>query len=344
MEPVVSQKECRRCHTTKPAAEFHCCRTHSDGLDTYCKACQALISAERRQRQIRVDVPTVDHKICRQCAVDKPAGDFNRNRNNPDGLASYCRVCRAKNENVAGTATRYKRHVPEPPPQVTVPTEPGPVTAYTPRSASKMRRRKGPKSAMGDGGRQSQSTSPTSTGAAAPAQDTSPHARSLHSPGSVDAAGQSRADSEPSRLRRPRPVALRPVGGSLDATLLGGPQHTHRDPSWLPLGLHKRRLPQQGSGSVGDNDSGGGGSGGPPLKHGSGSGTLGSLNSGSSASAFRPYGPSPRSHPRKRVKGSGLASETRSDDPGSAASAETPITWKTGKARTPRSRLRVSRT
>ena len=40
MTPSVAFKQCRRCQTEKPADNFHCCRTHRDGLDTYCKICQ----------------------------------------------------------------------------------------------------------------------------------------------------------------------------------------------------------------------------------------------------------------------------------------------------------------
>lgn len=59
---------------------------------------QAELSAERRTRQLRVVEVTVTSKTCRQCAEEKPVDAFNRNKNNPDGLASYCKPCRSANE------------------------------------------------------------------------------------------------------------------------------------------------------------------------------------------------------------------------------------------------------
>lgn len=71
-----------------------------------CLACysQAELSAERRTRQTRVVEITVTSKICRQCAEKKHVSAFNRNKNNPDGLASYCKPCRSQNE--AGARVR----------------------------------------------------------------------------------------------------------------------------------------------------------------------------------------------------------------------------------------------
>ena len=65
---------------------------------------QAELSAERRTRQTRVVEITVTSKICRQCAEKKHVSAFNRNKNNPDGLASYCKPCRSQNE--AGARVR----------------------------------------------------------------------------------------------------------------------------------------------------------------------------------------------------------------------------------------------
>ena len=59
---------------------------------------QAELSAERRTRQMRVVEITVSSKTCRQCAERKHVSAFNRNKNNPDGLASYCKPCRSANE------------------------------------------------------------------------------------------------------------------------------------------------------------------------------------------------------------------------------------------------------
>lgn len=52
-----------------------------DGLFARCKDC----TTEKRHRNM-VEEPTVTHKVCRRCKIDKPATDFARNRSIKDGL------------------------------------------------------------------------------------------------------------------------------------------------------------------------------------------------------------------------------------------------------------------
>ena len=43
-------KRCRRCGSTKEAADFYISKMTADGLQSYCKACYAVASAARRSR------------------------------------------------------------------------------------------------------------------------------------------------------------------------------------------------------------------------------------------------------------------------------------------------------
>jgi len=47
----ISIKTCYKCHTPKPITEFNKCKTHKDGLGSYCKACIKL-SQEKNKHSI----------------------------------------------------------------------------------------------------------------------------------------------------------------------------------------------------------------------------------------------------------------------------------------------------
>lgn len=53
-------KRCRRCGSTKEAADFYISKMTADGLQSYCKACYAVASAQRRSRNHQ-------DQACRQC-------------------------------------------------------------------------------------------------------------------------------------------------------------------------------------------------------------------------------------------------------------------------------------
>ncbi len=62
---------------------------HADGLDGRCKQCDAIVSKERRKKNKRVKVPTVEVKICRACGLQKAANNYYRNCTNQDGATWY---------------------------------------------------------------------------------------------------------------------------------------------------------------------------------------------------------------------------------------------------------------
>ncbi|WP_236239205.1 endonuclease VII domain-containing protein [Streptomyces sp. CC228A] len=71
-----------------------------DGLQAYCRACQAEHYRQRQESRgltVRIRVPTPRGcKRCPQCAEVKPHSEWERNKSSSDGWASYCRDCRAR--------------------------------------------------------------------------------------------------------------------------------------------------------------------------------------------------------------------------------------------------------
>ncbi|CAL8464099.1 g3634 [Coccomyxa elongata] len=102
----LTEKACRKCSETKPAEEFPQKKSHPDGRDDYCKACHARATAARVAARGPVKEPTVQSKQCSKCHEQKPAAEFHRDCNKPDGLRGRCRACEAQ----AGQVRRQSRH------------------------------------------------------------------------------------------------------------------------------------------------------------------------------------------------------------------------------------------
>ncbi|KAK9918280.1 hypothetical protein WJX75_002808 [Coccomyxa subellipsoidea] len=102
----LTHKQCRKCSETKLAEEFPQKKSHPDGRDDYCKACHARATAARVAARGPVKEPTVDAKQCSKCHEQKPAAEFHRDCNKPDGLRGRCRTCEA----AAGQVRRQSRH------------------------------------------------------------------------------------------------------------------------------------------------------------------------------------------------------------------------------------------
>ncbi|AYV26896.1 MULTISPECIES: endonuclease VII domain-containing protein [Streptomyces] len=111
MDVVDGAKRCSRCKTRKPRAEFAANRSMKDGLQAYCRACQAeqhRVRQEAKGRTVRarVVVPS-GHKRCPQCEEIKPYSEWEPNKTSSDGWASYCRVCRAQRNRASYFKRKY---------------------------------------------------------------------------------------------------------------------------------------------------------------------------------------------------------------------------------------------
>lgn len=108
----VTSKVCKDCGEEKPASEFSRNKSHKDGLQSYCKPCEAARSAEYRathkeeiaarnaeyrkaRNKAYADVVVPETKVCRDCGEEKPASEFYANKENKDGLGPYCKPCNA---------------------------------------------------------------------------------------------------------------------------------------------------------------------------------------------------------------------------------------------------------
>lgn len=97
-------KRCPRCGTAKGSDAFARNSRSRDGLDSYCRSCNAERSAvgtaayrERNRQRWETGDPFADSapKRCPRCLQSRPRSDFSTNPSRPDGLKDYCRPCNA---------------------------------------------------------------------------------------------------------------------------------------------------------------------------------------------------------------------------------------------------------
>lgn len=86
---------CVRCGVCKPASEFRSEPRKRNGLNSWCKKCCDLKTAEcRHRRNADADYPvSVDIKRCSRCKETQTANQFYRNKANKDGLDGWCKNC-----------------------------------------------------------------------------------------------------------------------------------------------------------------------------------------------------------------------------------------------------------
>lgn len=96
VQEATATKICRKCQLDKPAAEFPCQRRSIDGMDGHCKACHRKAAAALVEARGPVPHPTVSHKKCTACGMQKPAEEFQHDRCKPDGLRGCCKPCETK--------------------------------------------------------------------------------------------------------------------------------------------------------------------------------------------------------------------------------------------------------
>ncbi len=90
-------KWCPNCSTLLPAASFHRCVTHLDGLSTWCSKCKSLRESESRTRRAESPPPVLPAlKRCSgPCGRVLPLAAFGRNLSAADRHKVVCRQCRS---------------------------------------------------------------------------------------------------------------------------------------------------------------------------------------------------------------------------------------------------------
>lgn len=92
----ITHKECSKCDRMLTLNLYGKQKNGRFGLSSSCKECQRDRS-EARRLHLRTVAPTlVNHKLCRDCGISKPATDFYHNSHTSDRLDSYCILCRSE--------------------------------------------------------------------------------------------------------------------------------------------------------------------------------------------------------------------------------------------------------
>lgn len=97
-------KECYKCHEVKPDYDFARRSKSPDGKQLWCRICMNKSNQEKVAER-KEHGPTVikQSKVCNDCSMEKPIGQFYKKRNAADGHGSYCKPCWSKR------VTRTKR-------------------------------------------------------------------------------------------------------------------------------------------------------------------------------------------------------------------------------------------
>jgi hypothetical protein len=93
---LLTEKECKDCHTVKPISAFGLDKHHKSGTSHICKECkndrqQLLREKWKHERTSTGNAP--QEKTCRTCGKRYPAAHFTCIGNSKDGLSSTCKSC-----------------------------------------------------------------------------------------------------------------------------------------------------------------------------------------------------------------------------------------------------------
>jgi hypothetical protein len=82
------EKKCSRCEETKPASEFWRVRASPDGLNRWCRQCDAADQSSKNYPAS--DTGTI---VCVQCHIEKSVLEFPANRRLRTGRSTLCKTC-----------------------------------------------------------------------------------------------------------------------------------------------------------------------------------------------------------------------------------------------------------
>ena len=87
-------KLCKKCNTEKPMEGFSKHPTSADKLQAACKDCKNAYSrGYTRARTAAEQSVVVDAKVCLDCGLKKPIGQFGKKSASLDKHNEYCKAC-----------------------------------------------------------------------------------------------------------------------------------------------------------------------------------------------------------------------------------------------------------
>lgn len=88
-------KYCSKCDQTKELIEFNKSnRNHKDGAYPYCRSCQsAYYKTYNQARKAAESKVVTTSKVCRDCGLEKPIGQFGKKSTSFDKHNIYCKPC-----------------------------------------------------------------------------------------------------------------------------------------------------------------------------------------------------------------------------------------------------------
>ncbi len=86
---------CAMCKERKPWSQFYADKDGINGKAQRCIPC-AREQVEHYRLLRHVPEPTVEHKICTRCRIDKAAGEYSRSTSHFTGLQPWCNACHVR--------------------------------------------------------------------------------------------------------------------------------------------------------------------------------------------------------------------------------------------------------
>jgi hypothetical protein len=91
-----TKKICCKCGIEKPLGEFHKDKNKKVGVRSTCKQCTSMSLQKKRlpQKILKDALKERNMRICGTCGIEKPLGEFNKDKNRKGGHRNMCRQCR----------------------------------------------------------------------------------------------------------------------------------------------------------------------------------------------------------------------------------------------------------
>jgi Recombination endonuclease VII len=121
MDDPSSTKQCSRCKDSKNRSEFSLAKRSKDGLQSWCKSCDAAYKTERGYTKRLQELHKKEHddafyqlaysssrsKRCPACQQTKSVREFHKNKSGSDGFAAYCKPCFVEKSRPSVRKRRY---------------------------------------------------------------------------------------------------------------------------------------------------------------------------------------------------------------------------------------------